>query len=106
MAEFLKALGVPQDDIIVEEDSMNTNLNATFSAPLLHSLPGPYTLVTSDFHSLRARLCFRRAGIPVSSQPAMDILKRSNDWRQRWLCSIVLAEEWVKIIYYWWKGWI
>ena len=106
MAEFLKAFGVPKADLILEAASTDTKLNAAFAAPLVRSLPGPYTLVTSDFHTLRARHCFRRAGIPVNCQPAPDILKRSNNWRHRWHCSIVLAEEWVKIVYYWWNGWI
>jgi uncharacterized SAM-binding protein YcdF (DUF218 family) len=106
MAEFLTALGVPKQDLIVEASSSSTHLNAIYSAPILRSLPGPYTLITSDFHTLRAQRCFRRAGIAVSSSPAPDILKRASDWRQRWQCSIVLAEEWVKLGYYWWKGWI
>lgn len=106
MAEFLTALGVPKDALIVESASTSTHLNASYSAPLLRSLPGPYTLITSDFHTMRAQRCFRRAGISVSSQPAPDILKRALDWRQRWQCSIILAEEWVKLGYYWWKGWI
>lgn len=106
MAEFISALGVPKDALIVESASTSTHLNATYSAPLLRALPGPYTLITSDFHILRAQRCFRRAGIAVNCQPAPDILKRANDWRQRWQCSIVLMEECVKLVYYWWQGWI
>lgn len=106
MAEFLQALGIPKDVLIVESASTSTHLNATYSAPLLRALDGPYTLITSDFHTLRAQRCFRRAGIQVACWPSPDILKRFNDWRQRFPCSIVLAEEWIKLAYYWWQGWI
>ena len=106
MAGFLAALGIPKDDLIAETASSSTHLNATYSAPILRSLAGPYTLITSDFHTLRAQRCFRRAGVDVNCQPAPDILKRANDWRQRWQCSIILAEEWVKLGYYRWQGWI
>lgn len=106
MAEFLQALGIPKDALIIESASTSTHLNATYSAPLLRKLDGPYTLITSDFHTLRAQRCFRRAGIEVASRPSPDVLKRFNDWRQRFPCSIVLAEECVKLAYYWWQGWI
>lgn len=106
MAAFLQAMGVPAGDIVIERASSSTHLNAVNSVPLLRGLPGPYTLITSDYHTLRAQRTFRRAGLAVSSQPAPDILKRSSDWRQRFQCSAVLAEEWVKLGYYWWQGWI
>jgi uncharacterized SAM-binding protein YcdF (DUF218 family) len=106
LCQLLESLGVPGDKILVEAESSSTHRNAIESARLLAGVAGPFTLVTSDFHTYRAARCFRRAGIAVECWPAPDILKRSNDWRQRWHCAALLAEECVKIAYYRWKGWI
>ena len=106
MRELLGSLGVPKERVIVEAASASTHLNAIYSARLLQGDEGPFTLVTSDFHTYRAVACFRRAGIAVESWPAPDILKRYNDWRQRWHCAALLAEECTKILYYWFRGWL
>lgn len=106
MRQLLVSLGVPEEKIMVEAASSSTHLNAVESARMLVGVEGPFTLVTSDFHTYRAARCFRRAGVDVQCWPAPDILKRSNDWRQRFHCAALLAEECVKIGYYRVKGWI
>lgn len=106
MSEFLQAAGVPKQSIIVEAASSSTRRNALESAPILARLTGPFTLVTSDFHSFRALHCFRRAGVNVQSWPVPDVLKRFNTWGYRIQCGVMLAEEATKTAYYWWKGWI
>ncbi len=106
MSAFLQAAGVPAEAIVLEADSSSTRLNATHTARLLDGLPGPYTLVTSDIHSRRAVACFARAGVVVQSWPAPDVLKRFHTWGYRMQCGAMLAEEFGKTLYYWWKGWI
>jgi uncharacterized SAM-binding protein YcdF (DUF218 family) len=109
MRQALEAMGVPGDRIVVEDQSSSTHTNAQNAARLLGERAaddGPFTLVTSDFHTYRAAACFRRAGLAVSCWPVPDVLKRSLDWTQRLSCARALAEEGVKIIYYRWQGWL
>ena len=106
MRDFLVADGVPRSAILVETRSSSTHLNARYSVELLKTMDGPYTLITSDYHSLRAQRCFRQAGIDIASWPVPDVLKRFGTWSDRFHCGAMLAEECVKLAYYRWRGWI
>ncbi|BEU88600.1 YdcF family protein [Selenomonas sp. TAMA-11512] len=68
---YLLGLGVPEEQIIVEDRSQNTTENAAFSARLLkeHGLSHPI-LVTSAFHLPRAVLNYEKHGIAVTPYPA------------------------------------
>ena len=61
---YLVKIGIPAEDILVEEISRNTYENAVESARILkpeindHS----YLLITSAFHMRRANSCFTKAG--------------------------------------------
>lgn len=70
MTDLLLELGVPPDKIWVETLSQNTWQNAQLSARLLRE-KGIETilLVTSSYHSGRARYCFERQGLEVVSAP-------------------------------------
>lgn len=66
---MLISLGVPENDIIVEDKSVNTTQNARFSAEILRKkhFEKPM-LVTSAFHMRRAMLNFKNMGyicVPV-----------------------------------------
>lgn len=67
---ILLGLGVPDDKIIVEKQSLNTTQNAEYSKKLLdsHGFYRPI-LVTSAFHMPRAVLQFQKAGITVTPWP-------------------------------------
>ena len=106
MGDFLVAIGVPRSAILVEPSSSSTHLNAVYSVELLREMTGPFTVITSDYHSYRAQRCFRRAGLAVASWPVPDILKRFSSWRDRFHCGTLLVEEFIKLGYYSWKGWI
>ncbi len=106
MRDFLAWQGIPPGAVIVEDQSGSTRENAMFSAPLLRNLPGPYVLMTSDFHTLRAARTFRKAGVAVKNRPVPDAGKRFNNPAKRWEVCADLAEETVKIAYYWARGWI
>jgi uncharacterized SAM-binding protein YcdF (DUF218 family) len=76
--EFLLDLGIPAEDILIEDLSRNTHENAVFTARLLTAAQKRQTslLVTSAIHMRRARACFEKAGVSIVPHPT-DI--RGND---------------------------
>ena len=68
--KILKSLGVEDQDILVETQSINTTQNAKFSAEILRekNLHKPI-LVTSAFHMTRSVLNFKQQGIDVIPYP-------------------------------------
>jgi uncharacterized SAM-binding protein YcdF (DUF218 family) len=106
MRAWIAGQGVPPEAIAVEGRSQTTRENALFTAALLSDVPGPYLLLTSDFHMWRAQRAFRKAGLVVLPRPAPDAFKRANDWRDRWRVFLDIANECVKIVYYHAKHWI
>ncbi|MGM9539961.1 YdcF family protein [Anaerovibrio sp.] len=66
----LMRLGVPEQDILLEPDSLNTRQNAAFSGRLLRErgLSHP-VLVTSAFHMERSVLNFEKEGFQVTAYP-------------------------------------
>ncbi|MBQ9364508.1 MAG: YdcF family protein [Schwartzia sp.] len=67
----LIGLGVDENDIILETDSLNTTQNAIFSSRIIRErgFREP-VLVTSAFHMPRAVLCFESRGVDVVPFPA------------------------------------
>lgn len=106
MKQFLVANGVPAEVIQTETRSASTRENALFSKALLDAIPGSKILLTSDYHAFRASRVFRKAGIPVRARPFPDVLKRSNHWNERWNAAQMLSIETVKVVVYWWRGWL
>ncbi|TCS77785.1 YdcF family protein [Pectinatus cerevisiiphilus] len=68
---ILMDMGVPEDEILVEDKSLNTKQNAKFSADMLqdYELYEPI-LVTSAFHMKRAVLNFEQENVHVTPYPA------------------------------------
>ena len=106
MRQFLTASGIPEHAIRMENHSWSTHENALLTAELLKKIPGPYVLLTSDFHMWRASRAFQKAGVEIRPRPFPDHLKRFNDWRWRWPVFLELIEESVKIVVYRARGWI
>jgi|SRR5271157_2700537 len=106
MKPLLVAGGIPASAILVEDGSDSTRENAQLAKPILAGLPGPFVLLTSDFHTWRARRCFAKEGIRVEALPAPDILKRSNAPVLRWQAFWEVAAEYARIGYYRFRGWI
>lgn len=105
MSEFMQALGVPGEAIVLEGKSRSTRENALFTKDLLQG-ERRVVLVTSDFHMWRSRRVFERVGLEVVAMPFPDIGKRWSGWPQRWPCSWEVGGELMKIGYYRMKGWI
>jgi uncharacterized SAM-binding protein YcdF (DUF218 family) len=103
---FLLAAGIPADAILIENRSETTRENAQFAKPILAGLPGPYVLLTSDFHMYRAARCFEHEGIPVETMPAPDIANRFRNPAERWECFHGMMLEFGATAVYRMRGWI
>ena len=94
----------------METASDNTRENALFVQKLLASAPprpgSRLVLMTSDYHMFRAWRAFRKAGLTVLPRPIPDGGKRAGSWWRRWPVFLDLAQESVKIAYYYGRGWI
>jgi uncharacterized SAM-binding protein YcdF (DUF218 family) len=70
MRDFVVALGVRPDDIVLEEKSSTTYENAVYSRALLSEDPDERIwLVTEASHMNRAERCFRKLGVEVIPAP-------------------------------------
>jgi uncharacterized SAM-binding protein YcdF (DUF218 family) len=103
---LLIANGIPENAILVENRSITTHENALFSKPILAGLPGPYVLLTSDYHMYRAARCFAHEDIAVETIPAPDLFKRYNTRLERWNLFWNLVDEFSAIGYYRFRGWM
>jgi uncharacterized SAM-binding protein YcdF (DUF218 family) len=106
MRDFFVCQGVPASAILIEGRSTSTRENAVFTAEMLRGIPGPYVLLTSDYHMFRAHRAFQKAGVEVTPAPFSDVLKTFNSPLKRWDGFLVLLTETTKIIYYRARGWI
>lgn len=115
-AKTLRALGVPDSAIIIENRSRNTHENAVYTAELIRQLdPAPRSclLITSGYHMRRAAGCFRKAGV-VFTPFSVDYLYEQNTLRLRnffpdslsWHYWEVLFKEWIGYIAYWMAGYL
>lgn len=66
--KFLIELGIPAEDILIENKSNNTRENAVFTKEVLvKEIPnGKFLLFTSAFHMRRAVACFKKVGMDVT----------------------------------------
>ena len=104
MAEFMRALGVPEESLVLESQSRSTRENALYAKALAGT--EQVALVTSDYHMWRARRVFQQVGLRVVAMPHPDVTKRWSSWPQRWQCGWEVGIELAKIGYYRVKGWI
>ncbi|UOR07314.1 YdcF family protein [Hymenobacter aerilatus] len=72
LATLLRLSGVPDYDIILEEQSRNTYENARYTKELLSQYPEikSLVLITSAFHQRRAQGCFHKVGLYPIAFPA------------------------------------
>jgi uncharacterized SAM-binding protein YcdF (DUF218 family) len=101
MGDYLRSRGLASQRIVQEERSTSTDENLRFSRPLLEShgvaVDAPVRLVTSDFHTVRARWIARRAGYArvqaVGAPTPLHV--RYNAWLREYFAfasSFVLRE--------------
>jgi uncharacterized SAM-binding protein YcdF (DUF218 family) len=95
MGDYLRSKGMPPTRIVQEEQSISTAHNLLLSRRLLEErgivvARDPVELVTSDFHTLRARWIAQRAGY---AQPRMvgaptPLYVRYNAWLREYFAVI------------------
>ena len=103
MREFAeRQLGVPARAMVLETRSATTRENLEFAASLLRqSHVSRVALVTSRSHMGRALRTARRLvpGLQWVPVPVDDAGPPSRIWRTR-------LQEWVKLAWYWLRGWV
>ena len=69
VAEQLRQLGIPDKDILLDNQSRNTHENGLFSKRIIDSLkiPPPYLLITSATHIPRAQHVFNKIGLSTTA---------------------------------------
>ncbi len=106
-SEVIKRLyvlcGIPSEDVIVEDRSINTYENAVYCRPLLEQTGQKrFLLITSSAHIRRAKACFAKQGIDVQVYPAMK-----GVGRRRWELDYLLVPKmenfakWRSLIHEW-----
>lgn len=112
--EWLMEIGIPEEDILIENQSRNTYENAIYSTEKLQRryMNGNFILITSAIHMRRSKACFEKAGLDVDVYPVDYMSSRSTyyfddyfipkssilgSWRQ-------LLHEWVGYLVYKVKG--
>jgi uncharacterized SAM-binding protein YcdF (DUF218 family) len=109
--------GVPETDILIENQSMNTHENAVFTKILLEKqglAQSKLLLITSSLHMRRSIGCFKKVGLNFTPFPAHFFANRLQ-WDAE---STILPDsrafyrwekflkEWVGCIVYWLQGYI
>lgn len=109
--EFLDALGVDPDRVLLETRARNTRENALRTRELLGDVEGPVLLVTSAWHMPRAVGAFRAAGWSVVPHP-VDYrtdgargLVLGFDLRRGLDFAELAVREWLALAVYRVRGW-
>lgn len=73
LKRFLLMTGVPEVDVMIEDQSKNTRENALFTKKFLEEkgidTSQEFILVTSAFHMKRSKACFDKVGLQTSTFP-------------------------------------
>lgn len=116
LASLLKLMGVPPDDILIENQSRNTHESAVEVVRLLQpqTRPSDCLLITSASHMRRSLACFTRAGWPCTPfstdfkghfrKFSLDVLVIPSLDAFVWWQT--LFKEWTGYIAYWVVGYI
>ena len=96
MAAYLRAKGVPPENLVVDSQGLNTWRTAEFAAEYVkaHDIKG-IIAVSQHFHIPRSVMALRIAGCPEVGQASPDY------WEARDIYSV--AREIPANIFYWWK---
>jgi uncharacterized SAM-binding protein YcdF (DUF218 family) len=102
---YLRQVGVPDEDIILETEARNTYENAVFAAEIIQNRfrEKPVLLITSAFHMRRARACFEKQELEFDTF-AGDFYARGR--RKYGLSDFVVPQQealmlWTKLFKEW-----
>lgn len=124
MAVVLSMLGVPEDKILLETESLNTYENAVFSKKILEREGvKKIILVTSAQHMPRAVALFENMNLDVIPAPT-DYTVTEVEWEKLWEPDFITQlfnllpsvgnlsattnamKEYIGMVVYRWRGWI
>ena len=105
---FLLEIGIPQDDILIENKSRNTYENAKYSYELLKHNNKNLLLITSAWHMKRANFCFNKFNMNCDKFPTDYIRKKKKiDLSYMLLPNAssykkweILIKEWIGLVIY------
>ncbi|MBF0279551.1 MAG: YdcF family protein [SAR324 cluster bacterium] len=109
---ILRGMGIPDKDILVENQSVDTYMNSTKSAEILNSQQlKKILLVTHDYHMLRLYLTFQHLGFEIYPYAASSFSKKEDTWWRYfdWRNFSKLqtyAHEYIGLLTYKIRGWI
>ncbi len=98
MKEYLRLLGVNEEDIILETKAWNTKENAIFTRELLYESNGSALLITSALHMRRSDAAFRKVGI-VADCYITDVLVKVGDGSVSWWPSLRTILNWQIVLH-------
>lgn len=88
LRDFSLEWGLPRNQILIDDKSRNTYENAVFTAELLENQKvEKLLLITSAFHMVRSRGCFRKVGLDVDVYPVDYMAANKGDDFRRFLPS-------------------
>lgn len=94
--------GVPDSDIILENQSRNTKESSRYTKSLIDSLRinGEFLVVTSAFHMPRSVGCFEKAGLKVDAYP-VDFYSNDSeiDLEELIIPSVDAISKWTLLIH-------
>lgn len=106
--------GVPETDILLENESRNTHESAVNVQKMISTDSGSYLLITSAFHMRRSEACFKKVGFTIDTFSAdyythpryftLDtLLVPRADCITLWQ---KMFKEWTGIAAYWMAGYV
>ena len=109
MRDLAMSLGVPPSAIVLEDKAANTYENVALTRKILDRQGHrQILLVSSPYHMRRALLVFHKVAPEVAVTPTP--VPRSQFYVHERGASLeqirAIFQEYVAIVYYWWKGWI
>ena len=110
LMQHARELGAPEESLLIEDRSHSTRESVEFALPLLQeNRIRSLTLVTSPFHQRRTFLAARKSlgnEIRLINSPADPSFWTPEGWWRDWWSAKVVFTEYVKLAYYFVRGWI
>ena len=110
LMQHARELGAPEESLLIEDRSHSTRESVEFALPLLQeNRIRSLTLVTSPFHQRRTFLAARKSlgnEIRLINSPADPSFWKPDGWWRDWWSAKVVFTEYVKLVYYFVRGWI
>jgi uncharacterized SAM-binding protein YcdF (DUF218 family) len=105
MARFLEMRGVLADQMLIENSARTTEQNAEFVKTILDHQSGLpahplIAVLTSDYHTRRARRVFERYGMVVHAIPVPHVNKALGSVEMRWDAFLTVTTELAKLAGY------